>query len=469
MIFINVGRVRKQRLEAAGIFVEGKTLNDGSVGVIFEDERLQSILTALNAVEVERYAIEEGSTVVRLRYNRTVAPGVATEVPVTPVPAPEVVAPPPPVKKFTCTYGPWESRYQPSDIFEIIQALLIPYIQMNVEVSVRSHYVDRLNTRTDLFQVHVHSSAHGGTYGDAPPAKVFGITLNGGRGSFTSSLNGTPILDEESGEEVGEIINNNLFIFPNVLEEVCASSTEIFKKFLVKAVEIMKSPLDSAEMKAREEEFSRNRYVSILQSKKKVILTNTLERIKVLNTRVNNLRSQLIEEIRKKNAEESLKSQLEVLMIEDEKGRDIYEKQFKQLYDIYKVKRVMIRGTTLAVETDTLFCTDPRSKILHEIGRFNIKINTSTGAIRWSNLDRNVEGMQAPHVFEDGHACMGNSEEIFSDLISKFELPTAIMMAINFVESVNVDDGAGTKIRAWPRAAVQPQEKKEVNEVPATE
>jgi hypothetical protein len=94
---------------------------------------------------------------------------------------------------------------------------------------------------------------------------------------------------------------------------------------------------------------------------------------------------------------------------------------------------------------------------LHEIGAFDIQIPTNGSSdIRWFNRTRKVdgyrEGMNAPHVWAAGNACLGNTEALFPKLTAKRDFASAVQVAVAFIEYVNVDDPAGKLIHHWPYA-----------------
>lgn len=107
------------------------------------------------------------------------------------------------------------------------------------------------------------------------------------------------------------------------------------------------------------------------------------------------------------------------------------------------------------VETTALYCTDPRTEILHEIGKFRIKINFNDYKIKWINLSCYINGfrndMQAPHVFSEGNACMGSAGNNFLSMMQKGDLLGIVMYAIQFIESVYIEDCAGKYIDKWPQ------------------
>jgi len=128
--------------------------------------------------------------------------------------------------------------------------------------------------------------------------------------------------------------------------------------------------------------------------------------------------------------------------------------EYDRLLAVEHVQRVEVRSRGIHVFTDTLYCTDPRDNVVHEIGKFRIELSLDgyDSCVRWFNLERQVNGFQAPHVKSTGNACLGNMKDLLPQLIGKREFAVATTMAIAFVESVNVNDGWGKHIDLWPVA-----------------
>jgi hypothetical protein len=143
--------------------------------------------------------------------------------------------------------------------------------------------------------------------------------------------------------------------------------------------------------------------------------------------------------------------------------REKYGQEFDRLLAVPKVLDVQGGSGVIKVFTDTLYCIDPRTNQRHEIGKFRIEIftNCANGGVRWYNLSHKVQGYwgqsQAPHINNEGGACYGNTAEIWPELIGNYEFAAAAMVAIQFVESVNIDDPAGKYIDQWPLAAEEVQ------------
>ena len=134
--------------------------------------------------------------------------------------------------------------------------------------------------------------------------------------------------------------------------------------------------------------------------------------------------------------------------------QEVLGEEFDRLMDLASVVAVEVVPGQLKVTTTVLYCRHPVTGSLHEIGAFDILIPTEGGDIRWLNRTRQVTGystsMQAPHVFADGTACLGNVKDLFPRLIAQRDFSSALQVAIAFVEAVNVNDSAGQFIDRWP-------------------
>jgi len=122
--------------------------------------------------------------------------------------------------------------------------------------------------------------------------------------------------------------------------------------------------------------------------------------------------------------------------------------------------RVLFAGylnNEVHVYTRTMFVENKGDH--HEIGRFRITINVNNGSVNFRNLTRRVNGynnaMHAPHIFADGHACLGNAAKALESAAAQGNIGQLINIALAFIESVNTADPAGAKIGNWPRVTKQ--------------
>ena len=272
--------------------------------------------------------------------------------------------------------------------------------------------------------------------------KIWDYVIENTEAIYQGTNSGLPIKSECT---IGEILGNNVYIF---LSSMTVLSNLEFMQSIVREIVRLVSLSDEDKSKFMKEEAKKS-YIGLCSSRSERLGVIVEDTINDLSEEVEHKKAELTDLIRRLSQEklikESMKKKIEIPV-------EKWEDEFNNLFKINNLQSIFVQDGIISVNTDVLYCKDPRSGKLHEIGRFLINIDTGNGYIEWSNKDRLVRNMQAPHIFEDGHACMGNSEEIFADLIAKFEFPLAIMMAINFVEDVNVDDQVGGFVDHWPEA-----------------
>lgn len=309
------------------------------------------------------------------------------------------------------------------------------------------------------FWVHVWSAAQGGTHrAKNSPEKIWGLRVDCRDAGF-SALGDLTV--ESDGYTVAEIVGENLYVFHDAVHHGGEDELKIFKKILEEAVLLLaSSPEERAEIRKKQAELrrvaSRTLYVKECGRRFEKTVAGTREAVTRGHADVESLQQQLVRRIREtRGAERKLEQMLGTRGGEEAK----YASEFDKLVATRKVRDVVAEGGVIKVFTDTLYCTDPRSGKRHEIGAFRIEIQTDRGDVRWFNLTRQVkgykEGMQAPHVWSEGNACLGTAAEILPQLIGAYEFAAAAMVAIQFVESVNTDDRAGEHINRWPEAAAQ--------------
>ncbi len=274
---------------------------------------------------------------------------------------------------------------------------------------------------------------------------------------------GTLITDED-GNQVGKVMGDTIYIhypltkrraelmwggkgpeelFRRILEEV------VFEKTATEEERAARARVLAEKHRARH----REEYVKACNGRSRVILDEARETIEAAPSRVREYQQAIIKLIR-----ESKDAQRRIIHLEEHQAEAAvaYAKEFDSLVKIPKIRDVRVDDGVIKVFTDILYCVDPRSKKRHEIGAFRIHLGLN-GTVRWHNLTRRVDGfgrdMHAPHVSSNGEACLGNMSEVVPQLIADYEFAVLAMLAIQFIESVNVDDVSGSRIDRWPVAA----------------
>ena len=126
-----------------------------------------------------------------------------------------------------------------------------------------------------------------------------------------------------------------------------------------------------------------------------------------------------------------------------------------QLRTDKRIVNLDVKDDKLIVKTNVLYCLDPRDGVNHELGSYTIYIplmDFRQDNIRWHNETRVVNGYQAPHVFADGHACLGNASAMYQEAYHNCDVVAIVKLSLGFLEQVNTDDSAGARISDWPKA-----------------
>ena len=140
--------------------------------------------------------------------------------------------------------------------------------------------------------------------------------------------------------------------------------------------------------------------------------------------------------------------------------RDKAAHNYEDAMAIDKISCIFIEDKTVHVYTKNIYVKDPRSNKWHDIGTFHITLGmfdtqyNENNTVRIFNTKYTGMGMsgefQAPHVWGDGHICHGNMAVSMAQAYRQRNLFDMVYQIIIFLSSVNVSDGAGTKISTWP-------------------
>lgn len=313
-------------------------------------------------------------------------------------------------------------------------------------------------------------SAKSGPNGKDVPERIWGIPVDCRDKAFPPTQAKENII-YDGDYAVAELVDgNNLYIFHDIVHKGTDSEMKIFRMILENSLKII-SPDVFAEILRKKElekefqqELSQKKMSKYHDVMKKHYVDICLERfsnqVKEMEGEVESgkdeiqeLQNDLIEKIRET---QDLEKRLSHLKGEKKEIKKELEVEFEKLLEVPKVLNVLTNADGLVeVFTDTLYCKDPRTNNVHEIGKFKISISQS-GGLRWENLTRRVDAYKdrqmAPHIWSDGKACLGNMDSVFPELLANYEYSILAQMAIQFVESVNVDDAAGKHINKWPIA-----------------
>lgn len=129
--------------------------------------------------------------------------------------------------------------------------------------------------------------------------------------------------------------------------------------------------------------------------------------------------------------------------------------EFNRIKSSNHVVSVDWRNGLLTVKTDMLYCYHDVTKRWHEIGCFDITIGPKLDGVRFYNRTRRINAFEnqqnAPHVYADGHACLGNMEASLAQFIASFQWAVAVQACILFLQTANCNDNMGSSLSKFPQ------------------
>ena len=335
-----------------------------------------------------------------------------------------------------------------SDFVSVTSEVLGTVVSENINIYV-PHGVTRQGRKTG-FNIYIWSAPSGSRERECV-SSFWGIRVDCKDSVFDPTYKGTVITDNNSNP-VAELIDNNLYIFHDICHHGTGRELQIYRHILEEVVKNLSLTSEDRDILLKEKNIkNRNVYIDLCMRRMDDERKNLVKKISQAKDNVDKYRKDLIRNIRVIEEESFLVENFESALSE---RKEVYGKEYDKLLELDKVIGVEVSSRGIDVYTKNLYCIDPRTKNVHDIGEFRISIPIGSGHIIWNNLTRRVygysEGMHAPHVFKEGKACLGNAEQVLPDLIAKYQFSIIAMYAIQFIESVNVEDSAGSRITQWP-------------------
>jgi len=379
--------------------------------------------------------------------------------------------------RFDYRLCPSKIRSFNEEIRDIVRRVLLPAIRQR-EIMISYPCGSRkVSTAQHCFHVRIHATAMttmqiGSWYRPKNTANFSwwgqDLPAEGRQPMFQPSGQGIQIVDPVTGEIAAELINGtdlyvlfdlfrgrwDISVRPEeliVFERLCLSAAAaITSKQITTAADPTLTQTDGTPAQT-----DRERYVALCQKWREQTKHAVRHHAEELRLRVNKLQEQLTMAVREFVRAEQ--RQIDEQITEHEHCEN-FGLEYDRLLALEQVTKVEVKDDLIAVYTKPLCCTDPRTDTVHEIGKFRIEIYPSgrDDGIRWFNLTRQVNAwsseQQAPHIWRDGKACLGNMADVIPQLLGKREFALLATMAIAFVESVNVNDRAGQYVGRWPKA-----------------
>jgi hypothetical protein len=287
-----------------------------------------------------------------------------------------------------------------------------------------------------------------------PPEKLFGEPVACRDASFEPMKKGSQSF-ESDGFVWGEFISPNyLYIFFDVCQKDTAGSLAIFRAMLKQMIkEVTPDVLraGTGDIAKKREEKARNELRGFMKSMLSAQFASSKQKVETLTKDIEQMHNKIVQLIRDRTYNMNLFKAFEEEEIDKKIGIMI-----RDLYQDKNIIGLKVDGNLFKVFTDTLYVTDPRTNWKYELGKFRLDLDCTQGMIRIFNLTRTVSAygsqkMNAPHVFANNTMCAGNFVETTAELFGKHDYGNLASTLVIFLESVNVEDGAGRMVYRWPR------------------
>ncbi|MFC1656529.1 hypothetical protein ACFL14_00995 [Patescibacteria group bacterium] len=363
----------------------------------------------------------------------------------------------------------WDGRLHSSEVCKAIKEILLPIVKKDISVSLPHSRHQEPESDDEMFHIYLWSAPpyvekidkhHDAFYA---PKRLYEIDVNCRDSGFMGrSENGIPFYDYDHQYLIAELVGDNLYIRHDICH--CGSNREIriFCHILQEVAEYLSLGHNDrlrwlSDVQRKLSEILKSRFVKICNRRMKREIDQATEEIDTSKRKIRAYQGELAKYIR---LQQNATRKRDHLITQTDLNSDSFGAEFDRLLALPSVAQVQTEEDRVMIHTHTLFCTDPRTNIVHEIGRFLITVHLGTSGseecIRWKNLTRRVDGhdekMHAPHVFPEGNACLGNMSQAIPRLVANYEITAIAIMAIKFIESVNIDDAAGKHIHKWPIA-----------------
>jgi hypothetical protein len=257
---------------------------------------------------------------------------------------------------------------------------------------------------------------------------------------------GVPLVDN-AGLILGEVDGATMYIYRPFLTQASPAEVEAFARFLTMARDELLIERSALVDSAQNDRFAQACAAQVRAFAKKptdsaALVKSLASTEKAYKELIRDTGVALAEVVRLSNAPEAM-----------------FGKEFDDLLRIAKVRSVKVTNSQILVDTNTIFCRNPSTNILHRLGEYTIVLHFN-GAVQFLNKIGPVNlgdriRMHAPHVNAEGNPCLGNTKDQFPELIRGRQYASAVQLAILFLESVNINDNWGRTLARFPVATEQ--------------
>lgn len=360
--------------------------------------------------------------------------------------------------------GPWNGFSRES--FEnIARNVLVPALRLPVVFHVPHGYTCP-PYRDSSFHVLLWSGTAAKGNRVSTPESMWGISVSYFEDFSLPPDAASRVIRESGNIPVAQIVGRNLYIFHDICHKGTQQDLDIFQRICEEAVALLTKTEE--QRKKREKDLWEKLHISSRQLYAEVCKQRVLsagdslkKRVTDLTGEVRALSDQLFQKTRELDLTRKALEKFEQNLTITDDMLEKFGEEFDQYFSNKLILGVVVTQDCIEIFTDTLYCEDPRTHILHELGKFKIVIYTSPeqlGNIRAFNMTRTVSGyysnQHAGHVDNYGRPCFGNAGQIVADLCASRDMFTLANYMIAYLQSVNVDDGAGNWIKSFPVAKI---------------
>jgi hypothetical protein len=345
-------------------------------------------------------------------------------------------------------------------IRKLIQEVLTPVVCKKIVLNTPHGYTAAPIADGKVFYINVWSTPLDPATGIVTPTTIYGIKADCTQG-ITYSGTGLPIIDEKTGYVVAELVaGNNLYIHHDLVHVHSDRELDILAVILRDTVKLLglstedrdKIISDYGKMVSSR---SRSTFIDICSKGYKNAVGRKKDHMVDLKSKIERSQRDIANMMRDYDV---IKLMVDTI---GNSGEGILAEKFSEEYDkvmaMENVVSIGLKDGYLEISTKTIYCTDPATGNVYELGNYKICIGLTEGAdlVRMYNLTRKPKAysdnqMNGPHVYSDGRPCLGNIGEVVPGLAGTYEIAALVGVAIQFLETVNTADAAGKYIDRWP-------------------
>lgn len=343
-----------------------------------------------------------------------------------------------------------------SEFISITEKVLLPVLQKDIYLNVPHGVSTIINLSDTYFKINIWSSPT--TSKQTTPSRMYDLKVNCRDESFSGSDLGIGIYDEND-YCVAELFQNTLFIHHDICHDANQDEFKLFKKILTEVAKLYPNKLEELSENAKNvTEHQKNKLIDDITA---CICSDMITRQKNCEKEMTSYeknikthKDEISELITKRDRNTAGLAQL---LQNEGTTEDSYGQDFDNILAHPQVINLEIDpvDNKINIWTEIIYCTDHRSDRVYEIGAFKITIHLGAEKISYINLTRQVNGyecnMQAPHIFPNYEPCLGyDFEEHILRLFMAKQVAPLVYEAMRFIEHVNTDDAAGSRINNWP-------------------